>query len=363
VPVFALGIHADYRCGRSGVCCSSGWEVPVDPASERAIRGALASGDLSVAARGVPFFRSRHELPGDAHSVFGLDVRGRCVFLESDPRACAVHRQLGPGALPPSCRQFPRVALLTPLGVFVTLSHYCPTAADLLFREDEPPAIVPGPPAFPDDEPWEGLDAREGWPPLLRPGVLLGWDGFERWQRGAVALLLRGGAAPESALTTLRARASRAAEWTPGAGTLPDWLDRVSGEVGTIAAAPMRPEDALSSWRRVVATVPEALRSAARPLGPGTEPPLAPAWSRVVPTPTVLARPVGRYLAARLFASWTAIKGGGLVAWTHSVATALDVLRVEACRACLDSGGTFDAGALREAIRRADLLLVHLARA
>ena len=30
VPVFALSIHADYQCQRSGICCSSDWDVPVE---------------------------------------------------------------------------------------------------------------------------------------------------------------------------------------------------------------------------------------------------------------------------------------------------------------------------------------------
>ena len=29
-PVYALSIHADYRCQHSGVCCSSDWDVPVE---------------------------------------------------------------------------------------------------------------------------------------------------------------------------------------------------------------------------------------------------------------------------------------------------------------------------------------------
>jgi len=363
VPVFSLGIHADYGCGRSGVCCSSGWEIPVVPAAEDAIRAAVDAGRLRVEARGVPLFRSRRDLPDGARSVFGLAPGGRCVFLESDPTACAVHRQAGVAALPPSCRQFPRVALLTPVGVFVTLSHYCPTAARLLFRDDAPPPIVGDPPAFPEGEPWEGLDARAGWPPLLRPGVLLGWDGFQRWQQDAVALLLRDGLGPERALATLRARARRAAEWEPAADALPQWLARVASEglvVTDDAAAPA--EAALAAWRRVVATVPDALRHAAPPLGPGPEPAAAAVWDRVAPTPGPLARPVARYLAARLFGSWAALRGDGVASWTEAVAAALDVLRVEAARACLEADGPLDADRLREAIRRADLLLVHLAR-
>ncbi len=70
-----------------------------------------------------------------------------------------------------------------------------------------------------------------------------------------------------------------------------------------------------------------------------------------------------RAAAAKLFGSWEALQGDGLVAWTRAVATALDVLHVEVARRCAETNARLDAAALREAIRRADLLLVHLSRA
>jgi hypothetical protein len=109
------------------------------------------------------------------------------VFLEAD-RRCAVHRQLGSESLPSACRDFPRVATLTPLGVSIALSHYCPTAAALLFAL-VPVRILDDPPGFPASWPYEGLDAREAPPPLLRPGVLMDWPSLERWERFAVSVL------------------------------------------------------------------------------------------------------------------------------------------------------------------------------
>jgi hypothetical protein len=32
----------------------------------------------------------------------------------------------------------------------------------------------------------EGLDARDALPPLLRRDLLWDWDGWDRWERGAV---------------------------------------------------------------------------------------------------------------------------------------------------------------------------------
>ena len=54
-------------------------------------------------------------LPHGARVVLRVLPSGDCVFLEhGEPRLCAVQRQLGADALPPPCRQFPRVATLTP---------------------------------------------------------------------------------------------------------------------------------------------------------------------------------------------------------------------------------------------------------
>lgn len=362
MPVFALGFHADYRCRNSGACCSSGWEIPVTPSAEARIRSALAKGTLRAEERGVPLFRSRRELPDGARVVFGVDARGRCAFFEPESRLCAVHRQVGVAALPPSCRQFPRIALLTPVGTFLTLSHYCPTAAGLLFREADAAPIAADPPAFRADEPWEGLDAREAWPPLLHPGVLLGWDGYVFWQEQAVRLLLRDDLAPEVAAAALARRSARACEWIVSKGTLLEWLEGSLAEDAPRAGA-FDFASAAATWMGVAATVPESLRAAPPPLGPGPGPSreweiaherfVASSWSE-------FAAAIRRYLAARAFASWSALQGDGLAAWSRAVETALRVLHVEATRQCLEGPARLDAERLKQAFRRADLLLLHL---
>jgi len=363
VRVFSLGFHADYRCAHSGVCCSSGWEIPVTPEAEERIQAAVAAGRLEIESRGVPLFRSRRELPDGANVVFGLDPGGRCAFFEPQARLCAIHRQAGAAALPPSCRQFPRVVLLTPAGVFITLSHYCPTAAAMLFREDAADTIVGDPPAFPEDEAWEGLDAREAWPPLLRPGVLLGWDGFVLWQQEAVRLLLRQDLSVEVAVAALSARSERAADWTAADGALLEGLRGAASRVEHPSVIPFSFATAMEAWNNVAGTIPERLRRSPSPLGPGPAP--EPGWEAaharlVMPAWPGFAAPVRRFLAAKAFASWTALQGEGLVAWSRTVETALAVLHVEATRQCLDA--PLDRAALLEAFRHADLLLMHLSQ-
>ena len=51
-PVFSLSIHADYRCRQSGVCCTSGWDVPVEVPLYRSLDEALSSG--RIAPSGIP---------------------------------------------------------------------------------------------------------------------------------------------------------------------------------------------------------------------------------------------------------------------------------------------------------------------
>ena len=157
-------------------------------------------------------------MAGGPHAALLHDAGGACVFFDPGSRLCAVHRDAGEEALPSACRQFPRVTTLTPLGVSVTLSHYCPTAAGMLFRDDVPLAVVEAPPAFPAAWPWEGLDAREALPPLLRPGVLMDWPSLERWERFCVSTLAEEGRSAEDALGLLETSGRGGAPVDAGAG-------------------------------------------------------------------------------------------------------------------------------------------------
>jgi hypothetical protein len=74
-----------------------------------------------------------------------------------------------------------------------------------------------------------------------------------------------------------------------------------------------------------------------------------------------LSRPVRHWLAAKAFASWLALQGEGLRTAALGLRLALGVLRAEAARGCAGAGRALDADLLKEAVRRADLLLVHLA--
>ena len=377
--VRALSIHVGYRCRHAGACCTSGWAIPVEPETEERLRAAGRSGRC---------FRRVVGLSHGARVVLRTDDAGRCVFL--DPRRwpsglCTVHRGLGETALPSACRHFPRVVTLTPLGVSVTLSHYCPTAAGLLFviprssvtpGDEEsagPPAslrIVEDPPAFPAECPWEGLDARDALPPLLRPGVLMDWPSLERWERFAVAVLAAENRSPEAALEILAAAAEDARRWTPAAGPFAPFFEgvlasslREPAPAQSFRGASVAPGDEESAgagmtgaWQLVADCVP---RGAALPVAPvsldgADERCVASAWP-------ALALPIRRWLAAKAFASWVALQGEGLRTTVAFLRVALGVLRAEATRGCAEAGRALDPELLKGAFRRADLLLVHLA--
>ena len=303
-------------------------------------------------------------LPDGARCHIGLDSKGHCLFFDAPGgRLCAIHRDLGPEALPSACRHFPRLALIAPQGVSVSLSHYCPTAAGLLFDDRVSLAIVTQPSAFPSDAEYEGLDARGHVPPLLRPGVLLGWDAHERWEAHLVTLFAREDAAPEAAVARLGRLARAAAAWSLRDGPFDSFfstlLERDSTEAGRDSLPP--PRDEGDSIRRLWERVIEAT-------APGLPKPPFPAafedlWTRCVASGWERRRRfVNRYLAARGFASWYALLAPSLEAATHALAAALAVLKVECVRRAESEGSILDAEDLREAIRASDLRIVHHAR-
>ena len=151
---FWLNFHLPYTCRHSGACCTAGWPIPIEP------------------DRVVALGRSG-TLPQDEH--------GACVFHSG---RCTVYPHR-----PMSCVHFPYVCLIDARGVRVTLSHYCPTAASLLFEHRGPIAIVEGPPPIAGLEIPEGLDARESLPPLRAPNVLMSYDEFSEWERNELASL------------------------------------------------------------------------------------------------------------------------------------------------------------------------------
>lgn len=160
---FWLNFHLPYACRHSGACCKAGWPIPVEP--ERALL--IKPGEWL-----------------DAGGTLPRNASGACIFHQD---RCTIYEHR-----PLSCMHFPYVCMIDPRGVHVTLSHYCPTAAALLFEQDGLIEVVEGPSPVPLLDIPEGLDAREALPPVDtrsdRPR-LLSWEEFSQWERDELKTL------------------------------------------------------------------------------------------------------------------------------------------------------------------------------
>jgi hypothetical protein len=358
---FCLRLHADYLCQLAGACCTAGWAIPIEKPAHEQVRvhfGGQARRRL---------FADGGPLPEGAAAVIGVQPSGACVFFEPDRgNLCAVHRELGVTSLPSACRHFPRIALHDARGTFISLSHFCPTAAGRL-RSPSAASFeavrAPGPLALEDDSAdegakgLEGLDARDALPPLLRPGLLTDLEGYDAWERAALALLARDDVTAGGALAIL-ADATRAVQsWRPGHGSL-----RATVEREFEIASTGKPDKNLDASGRDELRVRLALSSV--PSGLTCPSPVedwltrwhcgSACWGDVDDA-------VRGYLAARLFGNWIAYNGQGLHTIVEYLQVALAVLKMEAVRHHAHESASPPWPTVTEAVRSADLLLVHLA--
>jgi Fe-S-cluster containining protein len=289
--VRCLSIHATYVCAHAGECCRAGWTIPVE---EHLVR--------PLGLIGIDIGRSR---------VAPSRPSGECVFFEAETTGlCTIHRRGGPALLPSVCRHFPRVVVSDPRGMSVTLSHFCPTAANLLFTS-VPIAIVEAPTSLSLGGALEGLDATSVLPPLLSKDVLMDWDGYTAWEEAAVTLFNAGDTGPEQTVDRLLTFTERVCTWKPG-------------------------RESLSS--RVRRELPAVMDQRGRADGK---------WGEY-------DRPIHAFLASHAFASWAAYEPDGL----RSVAAAVHV----AFRTLADkvqNRSPLTHVSLTEAIRATDLELRH----
>jgi hypothetical protein len=325
----------------------------VEPEVVDAIR---AHGGLSALA---PVTTGR--LPEGAAAILAPLPDGACpAFDRAGGNLCSIQRALGHERLPASCRHFPRVALLERDATRVTLSHFCPTAASMLFRPDAGrPAVLHDAAGIADRRDHEGFDARHTIPPLLRPGVVMDAETCRAWEQYLLDSFDRDGRTPEDGLAAAALAAERIRAWTAGGESLEAYARRA-----LIAA-----EAASKQGGCCRMTFPGASRlhrSAADSVPPGLAAPGLQAGADegdrawVMPRWAAFSRPLGRYLAARSFAAWSAYQGQGLRTQVAMLAVALAVVRVEAARGAARASRPLDEALLHAAIRAADLLLHHL---
>lgn len=301
---FWLNFHTPYACRDSGMCCSSGWPIPVEQSRVSAIEQ-LISGK-AIPLRVEPWLAPDQHSPEDVAGTLALRGNGHCVFFEAGQPGCSIHE-----VKPAACVHFPYVSLIDQRGVSVTLSHYCPTAVELLFEHRGPIAIVEGAPPIAGSDDIEGLDARDSLPPASVDGTrLLSFDELSAWERDQIINAKMADLQGDDVDLFNLARSAVPAPWS-WAG-VPDHLEGM--------------------WWSMV----------------------APAWSRFEDV-------LDRYAAAKLFASWSLYLGNGLEAASHTARIASAVLRIEAARQCQINQRPLDRTMLVEAIRQSDLLLVHYA--
>jgi hypothetical protein len=353
-----LSIHADYRCRHSGACCSTDWDVPVELPVFRDLEALIRSDRLrpcaDAEAQAAPLVTG-DDLLEDAPAIFARTAEGRCVFFHGESHLCVVHRDFGEAMLPATCRHFPRVAVRDARGTFISLTHYCPTAAAMLFRDDVPVEVVTSPAAFPPRD-YDGLNVhREAWPPLLHPRMLMDLEGYTAWERHMVERCARLEVAPESVLATLQRDATILRGFVPDGRSL----------AGPVRALPRdfvdaEPHTTLDASLRMHAEVMTAVPDELRPLR--DEEGLCDAHVRdVLPRWAEWRAPLNRYLAAKAFANWTAYQGQGVLSIVRGLEAALALVRVEASRQCRNARRPLDADLLLEAFRGADFILNHLA--
>ena len=281
---------------------------------------------------------------------------GDCVFYHRHSGLCVIHRDLGEPMLPSTCRHFPRLAVRDSRGTFISLTHYCPTAAASLFRDDVPLQIVEAPQAFPEAE-YEGLVvADDDWPPLLRPDLLADRDSYSAWERHMVVRCADATLSPESVIATLERDAQVVRSVTPVAGaSIVEAIEGLPRE-SVSCSVPGTLDASLAYHAEVLQAVPTEWRPE-----PDTDG-LTDAYARGVrPHWPEWEAPLKRYLASKAFASWTAYQGRGILTIIRGLDAALALVRVEAARQCRDAACPLDAALLCEAFREADFLLNHLA--
>lgn len=308
---FWLNVHVNYACRHSGMCCTSGWPIPVERMRAASIERAIAG--HRVTPHATPWLIPDGDAPEDVAGMIAVRSNGHCVFFEAGGPGCAVH-----DFKPAACVHFPHICLIDQRGVHVTLSHYCPTAAAMLFEHTGPVAIVEGPLPVREGDALEGLDARDALPPEREdppgpktqdPGPqLMSVEEFSAWEREEVAAARIDGWQADDLAWFAHARQSVPPPW--------GW--------------PQAPPDTEALWRSLV----------------------SPAWPE-------FADVLHRYAAAKVFASWAAYQGDGLAAVGRGLRIAAAVLRVESARECRREGRMLDAALLTQAIRNSDLLLVH----
>jgi hypothetical protein len=215
------------------------------------------------------------------------------------------------------------VTVQTPLGTSVTLSHYCPTAADLLCS-GEPVTIVTDALSFPAQGQYVGLDVREALPPLLRPDVLMDWNSWQELEAQAVDLLCNRAQTAEDGLGRLQTAVEQLRLWRPGSTSLMTAIEHAFDRARREPPLYRTSTDIERRVAEVLAATPNNEVGTRFPENEvGTLFPENESRPRCCTSPGVARR----FLAAHAFASWAAYLGHGLRSWFRGLEAAYALLQ------------------------------------
>jgi hypothetical protein len=347
MSTFCLTLHAGYRCRHSGECCRN-WTVAAEPhvraaVETRQIRRRGFAGALFVPA-------ANHE----ENCNVARDADGSCVFFDRERgRMCVIHESAGPEALPTACRHFPRMILRDARGVFISLSHFCPTAAALLLDRD-PLQVVEAVPPLELQEPMEGLNALGALPPLVRPGVLSDLEGYAAWERACLAVFARPDLGSQEALDHVADATEHVRRWRPGTCSLSEQVDAAFREARHERGAdPLAHDRALRTLRSLSnADARDDLQDID---GFDVH------WRRLFGrAPEQFDRAMKNFLAARVFGNWIAYQGRGLRSIVEWLRTCAAAARHQALRKALAVHSAPPVQEMVDAFRVSDLLLLHV---
>ena len=349
VSAFCLDVHARYQCQHSGACCES-WSVPAEAATVEIVRG------LAVRRQGAegPLFLSSVDAGGAESWTVARDRAGDCVFFDRrQGGSCVIHRDIGIEALPSACRHFPRRVLHDARGTLISLSHFCPTAAAMLLNEADLRSVEALPPLRLESV-MEGLDAADALPPLIRPGLLSDIVAYDAWERAGIAIFAASRSGYGACLERLSAATESVRRWSPTQGPLLEWVHSAFDTNTGPCIGAFSQSSAIERIARLTAGL------AGDDLSPVER--FEEAWAHAIVGSNVewFERGMKNYLAARLFGNWIAYQSQGLRSVVEWLRTCAAVLRHFLVRRVLGSGLPATRQDFIEAVRAADLLLLHV---
>jgi hypothetical protein len=234
----------------------------------------------------------------------------------------------------------------------ISLSHFCPTAASMLMAEGGLDIVIARPP-LELPPPLEGLDARDALPPLVRPGLLCDVDGYQAWEEAGIATFAREDLTSDQSLNVIAAATDDVREWQPRAETLRERVARAFAAAGPVEMANG------DAQKRVMEIVVALSARRATDIAPVDR--FEDRWAQHVAHHFApFERPMKNYLAARLFANWIAYQGRGLRSIVEWLRTCAAVVRHNVLERVLESGSAPVDEDFIEAVRTADLLLLHM---